>query len=52
MSSCGLTAGRYTVNQRFTMYKRNVIITNKNKWKFDSYLGYNRSWWNYYNDYI
>lgn len=30
---------------------RHYPIDPGNKWKFDSYLGYNKSWWNYYSQY-
>lgn len=33
------------------MYKKNEMITKKDKWKYDSHLGYKRSWWQYYHNY-
>ncbi|AOW19387.1 hypothetical protein [Urechidicola croceus] len=33
------------------MFKRQNEIENKNKHKFNSYLGYNRDWWSYYSQY-
>ncbi|MFV9552576.1 hypothetical protein [Algibacter sp. PT7-4] len=33
------------------MFKRQNEINPKNKYKFNSYLGYNRDWWNYYGQY-
>lgn len=33
------------------MFKRQNEIEPKNKYKFNSYLGYNRDWWNYYAQY-
>lgn len=33
------------------MFKRQSKINLKNKYKFNSYLGYNRDWWNYYGQY-
>jgi len=33
------------------MFKRQNEIELKNKYKFNSYLGYNRDWWNYYGQY-
>ncbi|WP_298265935.1 hypothetical protein [uncultured Lutibacter sp.] len=33
------------------MFKRQNEITSKHKYKFNSYLGYNRDWWNYYGQY-
>ena len=33
------------------MFKRQNGIDPKEKYKFNSYLGYNRDWWNYYGQY-
>ena len=33
------------------MHKSNRTINNKNRRALDSYLGYHRSWWNYYHNY-
>jgi len=33
------------------MFKRQNPIDSKKKWKFDSYIGRNTSWWHYYSQY-
>jgi hypothetical protein len=33
------------------MAKRSNPIDERHKPRFDAYLGYNTSWWHYYNDY-